>query len=133
MMSGRAPRAIPVGVVVLSLLVPAGTAKAASAAAPGAPPPAAAAVTAAEVPVPPPPMGWASWNTFAARIDASVIRAQADALVSSGLAAAGYRYVNIDEGWWQGTRDSAGNITVDTREWPGGMSRRSPTTCTAGD
>jgi hypothetical protein len=66
-------------------------------------------------------MGWASWNTFAARIDATVIRAQADALVSSGLAAAGYRYVNIDEGWWQGTRDSAGNITVDTREWPGGM------------
>ena len=32
-----------------------------------------------------------------------------------------YTYVNIDEGWWQGTRDSAGNITVDTAEWPGGM------------
>ena len=35
---------------------------------------------------------------------------------------AGYDHVNIDEGWWQGTRDSAGNITVDTAEWPGGMS-----------
>ncbi|TDV57444.1 ricin-type beta-trefoil lectin protein [Actinophytocola oryzae] len=68
-----------------------------------------------------PPMGWASWNTFAARIDASVIRTQTDALVSSGLAGAGYQYVNIDEGWWQGTRDAAGNITVDTAEWPGGM------------
>ena len=33
---------------------------------------------------------------------------------SSGLKAAGYQYVNIDEGWWQGTRDGAGNITVDT-------------------
>src|SRR4051794_4301154 len=68
-----------------------------------------------------PPMGWASWNTFAAKINYNVIKAQADAMVSSGLKDAGYQYVNIDEGWWQGTRDSAGNITVDTNEWPGGM------------
>ncbi|WP_043967638.1 glycoside hydrolase family 27 protein [Micromonospora haikouensis] len=68
-----------------------------------------------------PPMGWASWNTFAAKIDYNVIKAQVDSLVSSGLKDAGYEYVNIDEGWWQGTRDAAGNITVDTTEWPGGM------------
>ncbi|MFD1049018.1 glycoside hydrolase family 27 protein [Kibdelosporangium lantanae] len=68
-----------------------------------------------------PPMGWASWNSFAAQINYDVIRAQTDAIVSSGMKDAGYQYVNIDEGWWQGTRDSAGNITVDTREWPGGM------------
>jgi hypothetical protein len=68
-----------------------------------------------------PPMGWASWNTFAAKINYNVIKAQADAMVSSGLKDAGYQYVNIDEGWWQGTRDAAGNITVDTAEWPGGM------------
>ncbi|KAA2252278.1 alpha-galactosidase [Solihabitans fulvus] len=68
-----------------------------------------------------PPMGWASWNSFAAQINYDVIRTQADAIVSSGLQGIGYQYVNIDEGWWQGTRDSAGNITVDTREWPGGM------------
>jgi hypothetical protein len=66
-------------------------------------------------------MGWASWNTFAAKINYTVIKGQADALVSSGLFAAGYQYVNIDEGWWQGTRDSGGNITIDTSEWPGGM------------
>ena len=68
-----------------------------------------------------PPMGWASWNSFAAKINLSVIKGQADAMVSSGLKAAGYQYVNIDEGWWQGTRDGSGNITVDTAEWPGGM------------
>jgi hypothetical protein len=68
-----------------------------------------------------PPMGWASWNTFAAKINYDVIKGQADAIVSSGLKAAGYQYVNIDEGWWQGTRDAAGNITIDTTEWPGGM------------
>ncbi|HEV8555111.1 MAG TPA: ricin-type beta-trefoil lectin domain protein [Actinophytocola sp.] len=72
--------------------------------------------------IPAPPLGWDSWNTFAARINASVIRQQTDAMVSSGMKDAGYQYVNIDEGWWQGTRDGAGNIVVDTNEWPGGMS-----------
>jgi hypothetical protein len=69
-----------------------------------------------------PPMGWASWNTFAAKISYSVIKGQADAMVASGLKAAGYQFVNIDEGWWQGKRDSAGNITIETSDWPGGMS-----------
>jgi hypothetical protein len=68
-----------------------------------------------------PPMGWASWNTFAAQINADVIKAQTDALASSGMKAAGYQYVNIDEGWWQGTRDATGNITVSSTDWPGGM------------
>jgi hypothetical protein len=66
-------------------------------------------------------MGWASWNSFAAKINYSVIKGQADAMASSGLKAAGYEYVNIDEGWWQGTRDASGNITVDSADWPGGM------------
>ncbi|WNM30920.1 ricin-type beta-trefoil lectin domain protein [Streptomyces sp. Li-HN-5-11] len=79
------------------------------------------AVTSNQVSVPAAPMGWASWNSFASQIDANVIKSQADALVSSGMAAAGYKYVNIDEGWWHGTRDSNGNITVDTTAWPGGM------------
>ncbi|MFI7407056.1 RICIN domain-containing protein [Streptomyces sp. NPDC049627] len=83
--------------------------------------PAQAATTTRQIPVPPAPMGWASWNTFAAKIDYNVIKQQVDAFVAAGLPAAGYRYINIDEGWWQGTRDSAGNITVDETEWPGGM------------
>jgi hypothetical protein len=81
----------------------------------------AAPVAPAVATVATPPMGWASWNSFAAGINANVIKSQADALVSSGLKDAGYQYVNIDEGWWQGTRDSAGNITVDQNDWPGGM------------
>jgi hypothetical protein len=82
---------------------------------------AAPAVTANQIAVPKPAMGWASWNTFAAKIDYKVIKAQVDAIVASGLKDAGYEYVNIDEGWWQGTRDAAGNITIDESEWPGGM------------
>ncbi|MGW2911338.1 ricin-type beta-trefoil lectin domain protein [Streptomyces asoensis] len=82
----------------------------------------ARAATSRQIAVPTAPMGWASWNSFAAKIDHSVIEKQVDAFVAAGLPAAGYQYVNIDEGWWQGTRDSAGNITVDESEWPGGMS-----------
>jgi hypothetical protein len=81
-----------------------------------------AAVTTNQITVPRPPMGWASWNTFASSFDAATIKAQVDAFVAAGMPAAGYQYINIDEGWWQGARDSSGNIVVNTTQWPGGMS-----------
>ena len=56
-----------------------------------------------------PPMGWNSWNKFGMKIDDATVRAEADALVSSGMKAAGYEYVNIDEGW-EGQRDAQGNL-----------------------
>ena len=56
-----------------------------------------------------PPMGWNSWNHFAAKIDDATVRAQADAMVTSGLREAGYRYINIDD-TWEGQRDAAGVI-----------------------
>ncbi len=46
-----------------------------------------------------PPMGWNTWNKFACNINEDLIRQSADALVSSGLAAKGYKYVNIDDCW----------------------------------
>ncbi|MEU0214794.1 RICIN domain-containing protein [Streptomyces sp. NPDC006265] len=79
------------------------------------------AVSTTQTGVTPPPMGWASWNSFASSIDHNVIKQQTDALVSSGMAAAGYQYVNLDDGWWQGDRDANGNIVVDENLWPGGM------------
>jgi alpha-galactosidase len=54
-----------------------------------------------------PPMGWNSWNKFAMKIDDATVRAQADAMVATGMKAAGYQYVNIDEGW-EGERDATG-------------------------
>lgn len=56
-----------------------------------------------------PPMGWSSWNHFADRIDDQTIRAQADAIVASGLKDAGYVYINVDD-TWQGQRDAAGAL-----------------------
>jgi alpha-galactosidase len=56
-----------------------------------------------------PPMGWNSWNHFAAKVDDATVRAQADAMVKSGMRDAGYRYINIDD-TWEGTRDASGVI-----------------------
>lgn len=61
-----------------------------------------------------PPLGWNSWNVWAAAVDDAKVRAAADALVSSGLAAQGYTYVNIDDAW-EGPRDANGNITSNEK------------------
>jgi len=61
-----------------------------------------------------PPMGWNSWNHFADRVDDRIIRETADALVRSGLAAAGYIYVNIDDTWEAG-RDAQGNLRSNAK------------------
>lgn len=63
-----------------------------------------------------PQMGWNSWNKFAGRVDDSVVRAAADAMVASGMKAAGYTYINIDD-TWQGERDKSGNIQAN-RKFP---------------
>jgi hypothetical protein len=68
--------------------------------------------------IPLPPMGWSSWNSFSNTIDSEITIAQAKAMVSTGMAKAGYQYVNIDEGWWLGKRDAEGNIVVDPKAWP---------------
>jgi alpha-galactosidase len=54
-----------------------------------------------------PPMGWNSWNHFRRNISDALIRAQAEAMASTGMKALGYEYVLIDGGW-EGHRDSEG-------------------------
>lgn len=44
-----------------------------------------------------PPMGWHSWNRFAWKVTGTDVRAAADAMVSSGMRAVGYVYINIDD------------------------------------
>ena len=67
-----------------------------------------------------PPMGWNSWNKFGCDINEAMIRGQAEAMVSSGMKAAGYEYVVIDD-CWHGPRDSNGNITADPVRFPSGI------------
>jgi alpha-galactosidase len=70
---------------------------------------------------PTPPMGWNSWNTFAIKIDEKLIRDTADALVASGMQAAGYTYVVIDDGWEAKERDAQGNLVPDPARFPSGL------------
>ncbi len=61
-----------------------------------------------------PPMGWNSWNHFHDHFDDATVRQMADAMVSSGMAAAGYKYIIVDEGW-SSFRDANGNIVGNAR------------------
>ncbi|KAL8241263.1 hypothetical protein R6Q59_014618 [Mikania micrantha] len=68
-----------------------------------------------------PQMGWNSWNHFACNIEEKLIRETADAMVSTGLAAAGYKYVNIDDCWAELNRDSQGNFVPKADTFPSGI------------
>lgn len=61
-----------------------------------------------------PPLGWNSWNVWAGRVDAQKVRDAADQLISAGLAAHGYQYVNIDDTWEAG-RDANGTIQTNAK------------------
>jgi len=78
--------------------------------------------TAVAAPAPRPPMGWNSWNRFGCRgINERLIREIADALVSSGLAAAGYDTLTIDDCWSAKTRNGAGDLQSEPSKFAGGM------------
>jgi alpha-galactosidase len=68
---------------------------------------------------PTPPMGWNSWNAFGTDVDEAKVMGAAQALVDSGLARLGYRYVNIDDGWWLKRRAGDGRMVVRTAIFPG--------------
>ena len=61
-----------------------------------------------------PPMGWNSWNKFAAKVDDKTVREIADAMVASGMKDAGYVYINIDD-TWEAKRDAQGNIQTNEK------------------
>lgn len=68
-----------------------------------------------------PPMGWNSWNHFHCMIDENMIKQTADALVSTGLAKLGYKYVNIDDCWAEIDRDNEGNLMAKKSTFPSGI------------
>ncbi len=61
-----------------------------------------------------PPMGWNSWNVWGDRVDGAKVRAAADAMVASGLAAHGFQYINIDD-TWEGSRDARGELSANKK------------------
>ena len=61
-----------------------------------------------------PPMGWNDWYQYQCRVSQAIVERNAAALVRSGMKAAGYRYVDIDD-CWQGQRDAQGFIHPNSR------------------
>jgi len=68
-----------------------------------------------------PPMGFNTWNTFGCAIDEALLHQTADALVSSGMRDLGYRYVVVDDCWFDPNRDAAGNLRANPQRFPSGM------------
>ncbi|MEU4449468.1 ricin-type beta-trefoil lectin domain protein [Actinosynnema sp. NPDC050801] len=68
-----------------------------------------------------PQLGWNDWNSFGCNVTDSLVRQTADAMVSSGMAAAGYTYVNIDDCWSEMSRDGSGNLVPSRTKFPHGM------------
>ncbi|HVR21084.1 MAG TPA: NPCBM/NEW2 domain-containing protein [Polyangiaceae bacterium] len=59
---------------------------------------------------PTPPMGWNSWNQLGCGVTAERVRETADAMVESGMAEAGYQYINVDDCWSLAERDADGAL-----------------------
>lgn len=68
-----------------------------------------------------PQLGWNNWNSFGCNVNESLVRQTADVMVSSGMAAAGYTYVNIDDCWSEMSRDGSGNLVASRSKFPSGM------------
>lgn len=68
-----------------------------------------------------PPMGWSSWNTFRNRIDENLIYETAVAMKDSGLADAGYTYINLDDNWHSSLRDANGDLQGDLTTFASGI------------
>jgi alpha-galactosidase len=73
-----------------------------------------------------PPMGWNHWYAHYSRISDKIVREVADIMVSSGMADAGYQFVNIDDCWplkktdsiqMEQLRDGKGNI-IPNKKFP---------------
>ena len=67
-----------------------------------------------------PLMGWSSWNTFALDISEEIIVGVARTMATNGLKAAGYMYVNIDDGFFDGHGED-GRLRMHPQRFPNGM------------
>jgi alpha-galactosidase len=70
---------------------------------------------------PTPPMGWNTWNTFAANINETLVHETAGVLIASGMRDAGYTYIVLDDAWMAKQRDADGNLVPDPAKFPSGM------------
>lgn len=68
-----------------------------------------------------PPMGWDNWNATGCDVNETLVKETADAMVADGMRDAGYRYVIIDDCWFDPQRDASGNLRPNADRFPSGM------------
>ena len=61
-----------------------------------------------------PPMGWNPYNNFSGSYNESIVREHASLIVSLGLKALGFEYVNLDARWGSRERGSDGRLVPNT-------------------
>ncbi|OIV38354.1 alpha-galactosidase [Mangrovactinospora gilvigrisea] len=71
-----------------------------------------------------PPMGYNDWNALGcgSSFNESTMKQIADIIVDKGLAADGYRYVNLDDCWAETQRNADGKLVPDPNRFPDGIS-----------
>ena len=67
-----------------------------------------------------PQMAWNSWSHYFCSVTETIFRENADAIISSGLAAHGYNYINLDD-CWAAYRNANGTIHSDPKTFPSGI------------
>ncbi len=67
-----------------------------------------------------PPMGFNTWYSYNVSINETLIKSIADQMATNGMLAAGYQYVNLDDGW-AGYRDASNVMVANTNRFPSGM------------
>jgi alpha-galactosidase len=66
-------------------------------------------------------MGFNGWNAFGCDVSAELIEQTADAMLASGMLAAGYNYVDIDDCWMSKKRSAGGHLVADRHKFPRGI------------
>lgn len=67
-----------------------------------------------------PPMFWCSWE-YTTHITEALIIQVVDGMASNGMQAAGYTYINIDDGWQTDQLNADGSMQADPVKFPHGM------------
>lgn len=68
-----------------------------------------------------PPMGFNNWARFQCNLNESLITRTADEMASTGLLAAGYKNINLDDCWSNMERSPEGRLEWNTTIFPHGM------------
>lgn len=66
-------------------------------------------------------MGWNSWNRYHCAVNENILRNISKLFQTTGVAAAGYTYVNIDDCWQARFRDVSGRLQPDPHNFPSGI------------